>query len=264
MGRGPVMPIPLGKGAPFIAGKGFVGVPPMLAKGGFLPGKGFVMGSPGAQVAAAAAMQQAGQRRSWSPHAGSRAIRQCYKDGKVHPQEEAVSVGVPSSKSSVKSKSTSSSRGGSSKSSKSSKKKNKKKAKHKAKLKKGQLRSKSGSKSKSSTISSSTSSGKKKRSRSRSRKRRDGGGGNTADAAGSLLKDPEEGGKETKEIEEAKLEALKNLTKLQSIEPKEQRAKEWRLLLRNWHPDKNPDNVEVATAVFQFLQKGKQLLNLAS
>lgn len=59
------------------------------------------------------------------------------------------------------------------------------------------------------------------------------------------------------------MEALKNLTKLQSVEPKEQRAKEWRLLLRNWHPDKNPDKVEVATAVFQFLQKGKTLLNLA-
>lgn len=38
--------------------------------------------------------------------------------------------------------------------------------------------------------------------------------------------------------------------------------KEWRSLLRAWHPDKNPDRVEVATAVFQFLQKGKLLLDM--
>lgn len=58
------------------------------------------------------------------------------------------------------------------------------------------------------------------------------------------------------------MDALAKLTKLQGVEPKESRAKEWRLLLRNWHPDKNPERVEVATAVFQFLQKGKTLLNL--
>lgn len=58
------------------------------------------------------------------------------------------------------------------------------------------------------------------------------------------------------------MEALQKLTKLQGIEPKEERAKQWRLLLRTWHPDKNPDKLEVATAVFQFLQKGKTLLSL--
>ena len=36
--------------------------------------------------------------------------------------------------------------------------------------------------------------------------------------------------------------------------------KEYRELLRQWHPDKNPDKVEVATAVFQFLQKAKPMI----
>jgi len=76
------------------------------------------------------------------------------------------------------------------------------------------------------------------------------------------MKDALNAPKESKEIEEAKTDALQKLTKLQSVEPKEARAKEWRLLLRTWHPDKNPERLEVATAVFQFLQKGKSLLNL--
>eukprot|EP00913_Durusdinium_trenchii_P003512 g3249.t1 len=67
--------------------------------------------------------------------------------------------------------------------------------------------------------------------------------------------------KSTPEIEQAKLEALEKLRKLQSLEPKEARAKEWRALLRDWHPDKNPDKVEVAKEVFQFLQKGKTIIN---
>jgi len=55
---------------------------------------------------------------------------------------------------------------------------------------------------------------------------------------------------------------LAKLTELQKVEPKEQRAKEFRNLLRDWHPDKNPEKKDMATAVFQFLQKGKSLLNL--
>lgn len=79
-----------------------------------------------------------------------------------------------------------------------------------------------------------------------------------------------------------------------AVEPKEARMKEWRELLRQWHPDKNPHRIEahcqgswrvscsqhfvcllfasclwewhsqfwkVATAVFQFLQKGKPMLD---
>jgi len=76
------------------------------------------------------------------------------------------------------------------------------------------------------------------------------------------MKDALNAPKESKEVEEAKMDALQKLTKLQSIESKEERAKQWRLLLRTWHPDKNPERLEVATAVFQFLQKGKSLLNL--
>ena len=30
-------------------------------------------------------------------------------------------------------------------------------------------------------------------------------------------------------------------------------------LLRDWHPDKNADRVQVCTAVFQFLQKARHL-----
>lgn len=78
----------------------------------------------------------------------------------------------------------------------------------------------------------------------------------------AAMKDLATSSKESKEVEEAKMEALQKLTKLQGIEPKEERAKQWRLLLRTWHPDKNPDKLEVATAVFQFLQKGKTLLSL--
>lgn len=59
-----------------------------------------------------------------------------------------------------------------------------------------------------------------------------------------------------------KKRVLAKLTELQKVEPKEQRAKEFRNLLRDWHPDKNPEKKDMATAVFQFLQKGKSLLNL--
>eukprot|EP00439_Symbiodinium_sp_Y106_P033270 s92_g3.t10 len=62
------------------------------------------------------------------------------------------------------------------------------------------------------------------------------------------------------EIEKAKAEALEKLMKLKEVEPRENRLKEFRILLRKWHPDKNPDQQEVATAVFQFLQKGKLLI----
>ncbi|CAE7244492.1 unnamed protein product [Symbiodinium microadriaticum] len=58
------------------------------------------------------------------------------------------------------------------------------------------------------------------------------------------------------------LQVLQQLENLKKVEPKEQRMKEWRSLLRSWHPDKNPEKAEVATQVFQFLQKGKLLLGL--
>lgn len=67
---------------------------------------------------------------------------------------------------------------------------------------------------------------------------------------------------EPPEIAQAKKQVLAKLTVMKNIVEKEQRQKEFRQLLREWHPDKNPERIEMATAVFQFLQKGKSLLNL--
>lgn len=63
------------------------------------------------------------------------------------------------------------------------------------------------------------------------------------------------------EIEAAKKLVAEQLAKMRSVEPREVRLKEFRALLRQWHPDKNPGKTEVATAVFQFLQKGKVLVS---
>jgi len=63
------------------------------------------------------------------------------------------------------------------------------------------------------------------------------------------------------EIAEAKNGLLKKLMDLKKVEPKEQRMRDFRALLRAWHPDKNPDRAEMATACFQFLQKGKSLMD---
>jgi hypothetical protein len=79
--------------------------------------------------------------------------------------------------------------------------------------------------------------------------------------AGGEAPSPPADDAQAKEINEAKKEALEKLMALQKIEPMENRIKEWRALLRIWHPDKNPDKKEVATAVFQFLQKGKTIVN---
>merc|ERR1712232_575005 len=59
----------------------------------------------------------------------------------------------------------------------------------------------------------------------------------------------------------AKKQVLAKLTDMKKIEPKEERAKAFRVLLREWHPDKNAHQIDKATAVFQFLQKGKSLLS---
>jgi len=70
--------------------------------------------------------------------------------------------------------------------------------------------------------------------------------------------------KQCGEVEQAKAQALEELMRLQHIATKEARMTEFRALLRKWHPDKNPDRVDVATAVFQFLQKGKPMLDARS
>jgi len=160
------------------------------------------------------ATSAAGPKRSFSPHAGSRAVREVLGGGVAEPQRKK-------------------SRDPSSSSSESSRKRNsRRRSRSRSVDKKGAKNSKRRSKSSSSSGSSSSGSA-----------------------------DKEEGTKTNPEVEKAKAEALEKLLKLQEVESKEQRMKEWRTLLREWHPDKNPDRTEVATAVFQFLQKGKQLLD---
>lgn len=88
-------------------------------------------------------------------------------------------------------------------------------------------------------------------------------GTSAADAAAAAAIAAQSAGvKEPPEIAQAKKQVLAKLTVMKNVEPKEERAKQFRLLLREWHPDKNPERLDMATAVFQFLQKGKSLLNL--
>eukprot|EP00930_Biecheleria_cincta_P097479 TRINITY_DN89196_c0_g1_i1.p1 TRINITY_DN89196_c0_g1~~TRINITY_DN89196_c0_g1_i1.p1 ORF type:complete len:509 (+),score=82.01 TRINITY_DN89196_c0_g1_i1:166-1692(+) len=63
------------------------------------------------------------------------------------------------------------------------------------------------------------------------------------------------------ELDKLKDKALQALLKIRD-EPLEVRKKSWRALLLEWHPDKHPGDKENATAVFQFLQKGKALVDL--
>jgi len=55
-------------------------------------------------------------------------------------------------------------------------------------------------------------------------------------------------------LQEAQAAATQQLRHLKQIPSQEARLKAFKDLLRAWHPDKNPQNVEVATAVFQMLQ----------
>lgn len=63
------------------------------------------------------------------------------------------------------------------------------------------------------------------------------------------------------ELDALKDKALQTLLKIRD-EPFETRKKSWRALLLEWHPDKHPEDRKNATAVFQFLQKGKGLIDL--
>jgi hypothetical protein len=175
------------------------------------------------------------KKRDWSPHAGSRAIKEALLGGNpLQPgdAEKKSPAGRSRSKSSRRSSSSSSSRSRS--------RRRKKKKKNKRKSKKSRS---------SSTISSSSSNKKGKKDKDEKE------GSGSAGASG-------EQGSDDPDIAKAKMEALAKLREMQSVEPKEERSKQFRALLREWHPDKNPERAEVATAVFQFLQKGKNLLNL--
>eukprot|EP00931_Biecheleriopsis_adriatica_P118286 TRINITY_DN93723_c0_g1_i1.p1 TRINITY_DN93723_c0_g1~~TRINITY_DN93723_c0_g1_i1.p1 ORF type:complete len:284 (-),score=93.88 TRINITY_DN93723_c0_g1_i1:8-859(-) len=163
-------------------------------------------------------------RRAVSPHAGSRSMREEFLASRG--LKEADLKRKKSESSSSSSSSTS--------------------AKKKKKRKKDKKKKKSKSKSSASSCSSSSSVCLT-------------GGAEKAKAAAELSK--EAAAASDPEVEKAKHEAFKRLVSLKTVEPKDARMKAWRALLREWHPDKNPERVEVATAVFQFLQKGKAVLD---
>jgi len=188
-------------------------------------------------------------RRTLSPHAGSRAMREMLRKGQMSRSRSRSKKAKKQSKK-RRSKSHSTSSGSSTSSSRTKKKKQKKNSKKKR------------SRSHSTTSRSSRS----RSSRSSSSTVASGPTGASANASSgpNSLSAPRahiSAGSGSPEIEKAKAEALDKLLKLKSVEPKDARMKEWRALLREWHPDKNPERVEVATAVFQFLQKGKLVLD---
>eukprot|EP00435_Cladocopium_sp_Y103_P066702 s228_g29.t1 len=177
-------------------------------------------------------------RRTLSPHAGARAIREALAAGKGGPKEGEGEAEAASEESS----------------SPSEKHKKKEKKKHKKRRK--------------SSSGSSSSSAKKKKTKKHKRKKSSSGDSiksskSKSSSSGCVMEEPAhtEPVSNNPDIDKAKAEALEKLLKLKTVEPKEARMKEWRELLRQWHPDKNPHRIEVATAVFQFLQKGKPMLD---
>lgn len=179
------------------------------------------------------------QGRTLSPHAGSRAMREALR------KKLAGGGSSPSRSRGAKRKGSKRKRKDSSESSSSSSSSSSRRKKHKSKAK-AASRSRSGSRSR--RVSSSG---------SRERKKNNFASATIPPAPGALsTKEPA-----NPEIEKAKAEVLETLMKLKGMEPRDARVREWRTLLRQWHPDKNPDRVEVATAVFQFLQKAKLLID---
>lgn len=190
-------------------------------------------------------------RRTLSPHAGSRAMREVFRQqagvgkgggGRASPSLRPSRRKTRSSSSaSSKKKRRSDSSDGSSSSDSSAKRSSRRKRSRQG----GKRRSESPSRTKKNKSSSSSSSASAAGS--------DGDIAASSSGAAAAPTNPE--------IEKAKATVLEKLLKLKEVEPKDTRIRDWRALLREWHPDKNPDRVEVATAVFQFLQKGKQLID---
>jgi len=238
MGRGFTMPVGRPLGVPL----GVPGTVPFVA--GTFPAPGLAAGVP------------IRPKRALSPHAGSRAIREEFKE-RLKGAKEGAAAGAAKDKSASRSRSRSRS-SASSASSKSQKNKGRKKKKAKTSSS-STISSSSSSRAKKKKKKAKKSKSKKDKSRSRSRSR-----SKEANEDQKKTITPEkllqESSTEPQEVKEAKMEALEKLRALQKVEPKEDRLREWRKLLRAWHPDKNPDKVEVATAVFQFLQKGKKLV----
>lgn len=176
------------------------------------------------------------QRKTFSPHAGARAIKESMLAERGMAAGGSGGVGGGGAGSRKSSSSSSSSRG-----------------KQKAKNRKRK-------RSSSSSSSSSKKKGKKKKGKKKRSKSRSSSSSSVViekDAAGLAKSCSGDS-----DIDKAKADALKELTRLQTVEPKDVRMTEFRALLREWHPDKNLHRQELATAVFQFLQKGKVLMNL--
>lgn len=111
----------------------------------------------------------------------------------------------------------------------------------------------------------STSANTKKRSRSKSGDRKDGKKSKKRSPSCSIERvikaiTKAEMKSENLEIEKGKAEALQEVQRIKSGESKEARRAQFKALLVRWHPDKNLDRQDVATAVFQFLSKGKRAL----
>jgi len=167
-------------------------------------------------------------RRTLSPHAGSRAMRDTLR-------QQLENKGGAANRSRSRSKNRRRSSSGGSESSKSSSSDDSSQRKKKKK-KRRRSRSASSSSSSSDSVKASV----------------------DVEASSSAAQDKAPA---NPEVETAKAEVLQKMMKLQKIADRETRIRDWRALLREWHPDKNPDRTEVATAVFQFLQKAKSLID---
>mmetsp|Transcript_59926 Transcript_59926/g.140185 ORF Transcript_59926/g.140185 Transcript_59926/m.140185 type:complete len:227 (+) Transcript_59926:29-709(+) len=58
---------------------------------------------------------------------------------------------------------------------------------------------------------------------------------------------------------DAKREAMQHIQDIREMADGQEKQKAFRKLLREWHPDKNPERVKMATEVFQFLQKAAKM-----
>lgn len=181
-------------------------------------------------------------RRTLSPHAGSRALRELFQKGRGKGGSRSRS------RSRRKRRSPSRKRG-----SRSEKKKSSGSSSSEGSSRKRRKRS-----SASGSPSSGSSSGSPAKGPATSKA---GEGPATASSSAAAQDTAPAPSNSSPETEKAKAEVLEKLLKLREVEPREARIRDWRALLREWHPDKNPDRVEVATAVFQFLQKGKLLID---
>lgn len=109
--------------------------------------------------------------------------------------------------------------------------------------------------------SSSSSSSSKAPSRKKKKKKRSRSKSSSASSEKSFGQLENSVAKPNTELDKLKNAALQRLLKIKE-EPPETRKKSWRGLLLEWHPDKHPEDTQNATAIFQFLQKGKALLDL--